>query len=68
MKSEVQRSRSETMGAPRYCRDCGALMKEVWRTVESLGAYVWHECSRPECDGAYLLHLYPQAKARRSAI
>ena len=55
-------------GYTRYCYECGAEMREVWRTRERNGLYIWYECRRPECAGLHLFHLHPKARPWRNTI
>jgi hypothetical protein len=38
----------------RTCPDCGAMMKETQRVVESGSTFIWYECENPNCDSQWL--------------
>lgn len=40
--------------ARRRCPECGAAMVEVDRVKENGGFFIWYECTKKGCDGAWL--------------
>lgn len=63
MKEYGERGTSDIQTQLWHCPECGVIMKEALRSREAKGHYVWYECTRPGCDGAYLLRLNPERPA-----
>ncbi len=38
----------------RTCPQCGSLMKEIERVIESGSIFIWYECENAKCDGQWL--------------